>query len=203
MQDKNIYARVADAMQDVGAIGKDKRNGAQGFNFRGIDDVYNKLHNVMAKHRIFTAPEVIHSESQERTTAKGSTLIYRILTITYHFYTDDGSSLPVTVIGEGMDSGDKASNKAMSIAHKYALFQLFMIPTAETVDPDATTPPASTPATPELDLANRIKAEIAGIPDAPVADGFRADAAQAWTNKSLPELQAVYDRVVKTKKAMV
>ena len=36
-----------------------------------------------------------------------------------------------------MDSGDKATNKAMSIAFKYACFQTFCIPTEEMVDPDA------------------------------------------------------------------
>ena len=39
-------------------------------------------------------------------------------------------------LGEGMDSGDKASNKAMAIAYKYALFQVFCIPTEEMTDPD-------------------------------------------------------------------
>ena len=43
----------------------------------------------------------------------------------------------VTVIGEGMDPGDKATNKALSIAFKYACFQLFCIPTEEMRDPDA------------------------------------------------------------------
>ena len=41
---------------------------------------------------------------------------------------------------EGMDSGDKATNKAMSIAFKYACFQVFCIPTEEMQDPDADTP---------------------------------------------------------------
>ena len=44
-----------------------------------------------------------------------------------------------------MDSGDKASNKAMSAAFKYACFQTFCIPTEEMQDPDAETPPPSTP----------------------------------------------------------
>ena len=42
-----------------------------------------------------------------------------------------------------MDSGDKASNKALSIAFKYACFQVFCIPTEEMKDPDAETPPDS------------------------------------------------------------
>ena len=41
------------------------------------------------------------------------------------------------VIGEGMDSGDKATNKAMAIAYKYACFQTFCIPTEEMKDPDS------------------------------------------------------------------
>jgi len=48
------------------------------------------------------------------------------------------------VYGEGMDSGDKAYNKAMSIGLKYACFQTFMIPTAS-VDPDGDTPPPTAP----------------------------------------------------------
>ena len=41
------------------------------------------------------------------------------------------------MIGEGMDSGDKASNKALAVAFKYACFQVFCIPTEEMKDPDA------------------------------------------------------------------
>ena len=35
-----------------------------------------------------------------------------------------------------MDSGDKSTNKAMAVAHKYALLQTFCIPTEEIKDPD-------------------------------------------------------------------
>ena len=45
----------------------------------------------------------------------------------------------------GMDSGDKATTKAMAIAFKYACFQVFCIPTEEMKDPDAETPPENTP----------------------------------------------------------
>jgi hypothetical protein len=199
MKEGLIYKAIADAMEDVGAIGKDKRNDQQRFNFRGIDDVYNKLHRVMAKHRIFTAPEVIQTQSQERQTKSGGTLIYRILTITYHFYTVDGSSVAVTVIGEGMDSGDKASNKAMSIAHKYALFQLFMIPTQEVVDPDAESPPPSKPASEPMSkqvsrkekLAVEMKAaieQISKIADPVLVDGYREDGKRMYLGGELDEL---------------
>jgi hypothetical protein len=131
-----IYAQISAIMEDVDAIGKDRKNQGQGYSFRGIDDVYNSLHAVLAKHRVFTVPEVLEDRTEDRTNAKGTTLIYRVLKIKYHFFADDGSSITATVIGEGMDSGDKASNKAMSVAHKYALLQVFAIPTEESKDPE-------------------------------------------------------------------
>jgi hypothetical protein len=52
----------------------------------------------------------------------------------------DGSKHTVKTYGEAMDSGDKATNKAMSAAYKYAAFQAFCIPTEGDNDADATTP---------------------------------------------------------------
>ena len=55
----------------------------------------------------------------------------------YTFYAPDGSNVRAVVVGEAMDSGDKSSNKAMSAALKYALLQIFRVPT-ESDDADAT-----------------------------------------------------------------
>lgn len=132
-----IYKAMCDAMADIDAIAKDRTNVQQNFKFRGIDDVYNELHSVLAKHRIFTLPEVLDERTEERQTKTGGNLIYRVLKVKHHFCHEDGSSVSTTVIGEGMDSGDKAANKAMSISHKYSLFQAFLIPTEDEKDPDA------------------------------------------------------------------
>lgn len=138
-----IYGKIAAVMRDIEAVGKDKRNPQQGYQFRGIDDVYNEVHSHLARHGVFTVPRVVSERSEERTTPKGSVLIYRILTIEFDFFAEDGSSVTVVVIGEGMDSGDKASNKAMSVAHKYALIQVFAIPTREDKDPEMESPEAT------------------------------------------------------------
>ena len=124
-------------MDEIGAIGKNKRNTMQGFNFRGIDDVMNTLHPLLAKANIFIVPNVLEIQREERTNAKGTTLIYTLAKVEYTFTsTEDRSTVTATVYGEGMDSGDKSLNKAMSIAMKYACFQIFCIPTEEMVDPD-------------------------------------------------------------------
>lgn len=131
-----IYKAICNVMNDVSAVEKNRVNKTQGFKFRGIDDVMNALHPLMAKHHIFVVPEILKQDREERKTLKGGLLIYSICKIRYTFFAEDGSSVAATVIGEGMDSGDKATNKAMAIAFKYACFQVFCIPTEEMVDAD-------------------------------------------------------------------
>jgi hypothetical protein len=123
-------------MRDITAIGKDSKNQAQGFKFRGIDAVYNELHNLLAKHGVITLPQAGTPVVEERTNSKGTTLRFVTIPMTYQFVAEDGSSITCQVIGEGMDSGDKATNKAMAIAHKYAILQTFLIPTEDLKDPD-------------------------------------------------------------------
>ena len=130
---------------EVGSIGKNKKNEQQGFKFRGIDDLMNCLHPLFAKYGVIVVPEVLESTREERVTAKGSALISAILRVKYHFTAIDGSEICATVVGEGMDTADKASNKALAVAYKYACFQVFCIPTEEVAaaDPDNYSPDAS------------------------------------------------------------
>lgn len=147
-----IYQAIIGVMSDIGVIGKEKRNTQQGFKYRGVDDVMNALQPVMVQHGLFVVPEIIDQKREERQTKNKGNLIYSVCTVRYTFYAKDGSSVQCVVVGEGMDSGDKATNKAMSIAFKYACFQVFCIPTeemkeipAKTDDPDAEIAPQSKP----------------------------------------------------------
>lgn len=144
----NIYEAIASIMAKGCAIGKEKRNQQQGFLYRGIDDVMNAFNPLLAEHGVFVVPEVLEMNREERQSSKGGNLIYSVLRVKYTFYAADGSSVSAVVIGEGMDSGDKASNKAMAVSMKYAMFQVFCIPTEEMQDPDAQTPPPSRPKDP-------------------------------------------------------
>ena len=132
-----IYQAIIGVMSDIGVIGKEKKNAQQGFKYRGVDDVMNALQPVMVQHGLFVVPEIIDQKREDRQTNRGGNLIYSVCTVRYTFYAKDGSSVQCVVVGEGMDSGDKATNKAMSIAFKYACFQVFCIPTEEMKDPDA------------------------------------------------------------------
>lgn len=149
----NIYEAISKCMEEIGAVGKDDVNKQQGFKYRGIDAVMNAINPALVKNHVFIVPEVMDQQRQERTTSKGSVLIYSICRIKYTFFAEDGSYIEAITVGEGMDSGDKATNKAMAIAFKYACFQVFCIPTEEMQDPDAVTQdpikPQFEPATPE------------------------------------------------------
>lgn len=132
-----IYAQMAKIQVDADGLAKEQTNQTQGFKFRGIDDAYNYLHDIFAKHQVFTVPRVMSMEREERLSKKGGVLLYTLLTVEYDFVAIDGSSVTTRVIGEAMDSGDKSCAKALSIAHKLALFQITMLPTMLSADPDA------------------------------------------------------------------
>lgn len=141
----NIYESITKIMEEIPAIGKDQTNKTQGFKYRGIDDVMNTLQPLLSKNKVFIVPQILEQTREEKTTNKGGNLIYSICKIKYIFYAEDGTYIEAVTVGEGMDSGDKATNKAMAIAMKYALFQVFCIPTEEMKDPDGETPEGTKP----------------------------------------------------------
>jgi hypothetical protein len=138
-----IHKQILAIMNECDSIAKGRKNIQQGYMFRGIDDVYQALHPLLAKHGIYSTSEIVDSKREERPSKAGGVLNYTILTIKYTFYADDGSNVSSEVVGEGMDSGDKSANKAMSVAHKYALLQILSIPTAEPKDPENDSPQPS------------------------------------------------------------
>lgn len=140
MESKQIYAKMASILKETKAITKSEKNQQQGFKFRGIDNVMNELHELFSKHEVFILQEVKDFTTENRPTKSGGTNTFTRATITFKYMTTDGSFVETTNVGEAMDSGDKGMNKAMSIALKYSLLQMFLIPTEEQKDPDATTP---------------------------------------------------------------
>lgn len=135
-----IHEAILGVMGDIGAIGKDQKNQMQNYKYRGVDDVMNALQPALIKHGLYIVPSVLEQEREERTNSKGNLLIYSVVTVKYTFYAKDGSYIESVVTGEAMDSGDKATNKAMSAAFKYACFQTFCIPTEEMIDTEKDSP---------------------------------------------------------------
>ncbi len=128
-----IHACMCKIMLAVDPIAKNKQG--HGYKFRGIDDVYIALQHVMAQNGVHATSEILDHRREERSNKTGTTLLYSIITIRWTFWcAEDGSFVKSDTVGEAFDSSDKASNKAMSAADKYALLQAFKIPTDEPKD---------------------------------------------------------------------
>lgn len=138
----HVYQAISQVMARLAkdGIGKDRKNEQQGYKFRGIDDVYNALAPILSDTGLCILPQVKSREVIERQTRSGGTLFYVNVDVDFHFVSaKDGSTHVVAMPGEAMDSADKATNKAMSAAYKYACLQAFCIPTEGDNDADATT----------------------------------------------------------------
>lgn len=135
-----VYQAINAVQAELAQTGitKDRKNQQQGYSFRGIDDVYNTLSPLLAKHGLCILPRIISRECIERQSLKGSTIFYVTVEAEFDFVcAEDASKHTVKTYGEAMDSADKATNKAMSAAYKYAAFQAFAIPTEGDNDADA------------------------------------------------------------------
>lgn len=131
-----INLALAAIIRDIQAVAKDRRNESQGFKFRGIDDVYNALHPIFSAHGVVCIPFVESMNHDRFQNAKGNNVFHSFVTMGFRFTASDGSSVEARTVGEGMDFGDKATAKALSVAHKYLLLQTFLIPTADIAEGD-------------------------------------------------------------------
>ena len=139
---QSVYKAICAVQSELSKIGitKDHHNKQQGYQFRGIDDCYNALSPLLAKNGLCILPRVLARTCTERQTAKGGTLFFVAVEVEFDFVAaEDGSKHVVKTFGEAMDSADKATNKAMSAAYKYAVMQAFAIPTEGDNDADAHT----------------------------------------------------------------
>lgn len=135
-----IHAAIVAAMADIAKTGiaKASRNKDQGYNFRGIEDAMNELSPILTRNGITVTPTYSDLQIAERQSKSGGTLRFVTIKGAFTFSAADGSSVVSSVYGEAMDSSDKATTKAQSVAFRTALFQQFVVPTMA-MDPEDTT----------------------------------------------------------------
>lgn len=140
----DVYRAIRDVTKAMSknGIAKDQKNAQQGYMFRGIDSVYNALSAELSLADLCILPRVTERLVDERATKDGKGVLFCVVVrVEFDFVSArDGSSHTVSMYGEAMDSGDKATNKAMSAAYKYACMEVFCIPTEGMPDADSTTP---------------------------------------------------------------
>lgn len=132
-----IFPAMGRIVKEIESIRKEGKNKEQGYVFRGIDQVYNMIHSLLAAEGVTTPPRVINKEISTRQTAKGSTMTHVSMDVEFWFTAPDGSAMCVGPISsEALDTSDKAHNKALSFAQKYAIVQTFTIPTIDVQEGD-------------------------------------------------------------------
>ena len=193
----NVYQAISAVQKDLSTqgISKDRKNmQGSGYAFRGIDDVYNALAPFLAKHGLCILPRVLNRESVERQSTAGGALFYITVEVEFDLVAADGSKHTIKTFGEAMDSGDKATNKAMSAAYKYACMQSFCIPTEGDNDADAQThqvaPKVEKPKGIELDHTKALMASAVSYEN--LKDIFK----EAWVSclkEQQTPLKAAYD----------
>lgn len=134
-----VVALMIEVMRRVTYVGKDQQNTEGGrYYFRGIDDVINALGPAMREVGILCLPTVEWSERKDTKTTRGKNTRETIARVRYTFYGPNGDSISAVTEGESLDSGDKGTAKAFSVAYRIALIQGFVLPTDEP-DPDSYT----------------------------------------------------------------
>lgn len=137
---EQIHGLMAQAIQKVAAVGKDGYNEQQSFRFRSIEAITTAARDVFKELNIAVVPHMVFVTDVPQPMKNGQPHGYRcVIEAAYYFYAPDGSYVMAQTVGEGVDWGDKAANKAMSAAFKYALMQVLCIGEASD-DSDASSP---------------------------------------------------------------
>ncbi len=131
----NIHTAINKVMQEVGYVQKEKAGGLP-YSFAGESALIKALRPPMVENGLYMyLSEILNLNSEVFTNKKGTVMNRVILTAKIKFqHAPSQTSIDVVEAGEGMDAGDKATNKALTSAYKYALRQTFCIETGD--DPD-------------------------------------------------------------------
>lgn len=156
-----IYKKMSQVMAEIGAVEKNQKNQAQNFKFRGVDQFVNALYPALIKHGVFMTPKCTQAQHElkdvKRSSGKDGVDKYVTIMMEYDFYAEDGSKVTVGPIpAEGLDSGDKATNKALSAALKYALIQTFSIPTEDMAEADLESPTIAAKASTTIEVSKTV-----------------------------------------------
>jgi hypothetical protein len=200
----NVYKLINMVTSELAesGIAKTQVNQHQKYRFRGIDDVYNSLAKILSKVGLIILPRVVsHKQEIKTNPQKGSVSCYTILEVEYDFISsEDGSKHTIKVFGEGIDTSDKSTNKAMSAAYKYACIQAFCIPIEGSDDADKDHIPLSAEFSKEL--VNELKKliEHTGSDENKILAYFSVESIESMNTKQLSQgIQMLKKKVEKIK----
>ena len=146
----NIYERMSLITAEIGVVEKNLNvqvNSKSSYKAVSERDVLDAVKPIEAKYRVYSYPVlrqiidhdvlVKETEYKEQIT-RTNTLFMRVETI-YRFVNMDKPDeyIEIATYGDGIDTGDKATGKAMTYADKYALMRAYKLSTGDDPDKEA------------------------------------------------------------------
>ena len=124
-----IYAALAKVSKDIKGIGKGSYNEGQRYNYRGIDEIMEGIHDALSDNGVTIFPRVDPATVKhfEYQTAKGVDMTMVEMYVDFDFCALDGSCHTARTFGQGSDSGDKYGNKAHTAAYKTVVTETLCI----------------------------------------------------------------------------
>jgi hypothetical protein len=124
--------------REIRAIGKGEKyeEGRTRYNFRGTDTVVQYFGPVTLKHGVNVLPVRTETSYSTKNTKSGGTMRECSVTVTWHIMGPTGDVLTLQTAGEALDTSDKSTTKAQTVALRNLLLNGGLIPTGER-DPDA------------------------------------------------------------------
>lgn len=143
MSGLHVYQAISAVASDLASLGLPKAltNPDDGYDYRSIDSLLNRLSPLLARHRLCVLPRVLERTATDRAGQNNDILVSVTLKVAFELVSpEDGSKHSIEIYGEALDRGDKATAKALTAAYKSAMLQTFCVPVVGAEDPDASSP---------------------------------------------------------------
>jgi hypothetical protein len=138
MSHANVHIALSAVMADIdGIVVQKKKSEGLNYAFASIDDMIAVIRPALTKHGIVVYPSGVSDLSRTvEPNAKGTPMTNVSALFSFTFaHGESETHMIAQVPGEGRDSSDKAHNKALTAAYKYALKQTLMIETGDAERP--------------------------------------------------------------------
>lgn len=136
-----VHVAWSRVMGDVRKIAKGGKGGQYtgpgAYDFRGVDRTVNAFGPVLRKHGVLVLPVKVEANYRDVRTSQNKPSKETTVTVKWMVIGPDGDQLPMLLesAGEALDSSDKGTAKAQSVAQRVLLLTAAQVPTGDP-DPD-------------------------------------------------------------------
>lgn len=213
----NIFQKMSAITQEINTVAKNLTVGEGRNQYKAVGeaDVLAAVKPIEAKHGVYSYPvdrEIVDSGEMVSNTKYGErrSLYLRIRTV-YRFVNVEKPDeyIDITTYGDGVDSQDKATGKAMTYSDKYALLKAYKIQTGDDPDQNYSEPLGGVNRDPAIDRTGQPpyppRDEMLAVVSKKYPEGKVREAllmavqAKSLETMSDAALMAVYNKVVSKK----